>query len=104
MEQNMVKRLRIYPWLFITVYILIYIFWILTGSGMLDRSGKFIGYDFVCFYTAATKALSGDVSEIYDIYKFREFELQLIGASNYEIFLPWLYPPHFLVIVSPLAY
>lgn len=103
MEQNMEKRLRIYPWLFITVYILVYIFWILTGTGMFDRNGNYIGYDFLCFYTAATKALAGDVSEIYDIYKFKEFELQIIGNVEYDIFLPWLYPPHFLMFISPLA-
>lgn len=102
MEWLTQKRLQIYPWLFIAAYITIYI-WESTGIGMFDRTGKYIGYDFLCFYTASGKVLSGDVSGIYDICKFHEFEQQIVGQVAYNGLLPWFYPPFFLMFISPLA-
>ncbi len=98
MPSPMEKRMLVYPWLTVTAYIISCIYNISNGIGWFIRS------DFICFYAASLKVWAGDILGIYDIYKFNEFEQQLAGQflSNYG-FLPWMYPPVFLIFISPLA-
>lgn len=89
------KRMLVYPWMVVWAYIMMCTYWIATGTGI------FINSDFVCFYSASAKALYGKVSDIYDIPKLLEFERQI--WEQIPGILPWVYPPTFLILISPLA-
>jgi len=51
----------------VLLYIIIYSFWIGTGTGMTDRLGNTIGKDFILFYATSHEILCGNYVGIYDI-------------------------------------
>jgi hypothetical protein len=99
------ERLKVYPRIFIILYILIGAYWFLPGlltQGIhLDPLGKPIGSDFVCFWTASQLALSSQSANLYSPDKFYAAE-QNVAKVFYP--LPWQYPPTFLLMVLPLAF
>jgi len=94
------KRLSLYPRIFVFVYVAMWGFWILTGSGLTDRMGKPIGSDFLAFFTASSVALRGEPAAAYDFGRISEMERSIVKA-DYPA--PWVYPPTYLLIVLPLG-
>jgi hypothetical protein len=92
------KRISGYARIFISAYLLIWGCWILTGSGLLDRTGKPIGADFLVFWSASSMALEGDPASVYDFPKFYKIEQTIANYPN-----PWVYPPTYLLMVLPLS-
>ena len=92
------KRITVYAKIFISAYLLIWGFWIFTGSGLLDRTGKPIGADFLVFWSASSMALTGDPASVYDFLKFYKVEQTIANYPN-----PWVYPPTYLLMVLPLS-
>lgn len=89
------KRMLVYPWMIVWAYFLMCVYLIITETKI------FVESDFVCFYSAAVTALSGNVTDVYDVRMFLKTE-QLIWEKIPGI-LPWVYPPTFLLLIMPLA-
>ena len=94
------KRLSLYPRIFAVVYLAVWGFWILTGTGLSDRMGKPIGSDFLVFFTASSVALQGEPAAAYDFKRFYEAE-RSIAKVDYPN--PWVYPPTYLLVILPLG-
>ena len=92
------KRITVYAGIFISAYLLIWGCWIFTGSGLLDRTGKPIGADFLVFWSASSMARTGDPASVYDFQKFYKVEQTIADYPN-----PWVYPPTYLLMVLPLS-
>ena len=92
------KRITVYARIFISAYLLIWGSWIFTGSGLLDRTGKPIGADFLVFWSASSMARTGDPASVYDFQKFYKVEQNIANYPN-----PWPYPPTYLLMVLPLS-
>ena len=92
------KRIAGYARIFVSAYLLIWGGWIFTGSGLLDRTGKPIGADFLVFWSASSMALAGDPASVYDFPKFYKIEQTIANYPN-----PWVYPPTYLLMVLPLS-
>lgn len=92
------KRIAAYTKIIITAYLLVWGFWIFTGSGLLDRTGKPIGADFLVFWSASSMARTGDPASVYDFPKFYTVEQTIADYPN-----PWVYPPTYLLMVLPLS-
>lgn len=68
----------------------------------IDR--QFVGRDFLYFYAAAKSALAGQAHSLYLQYWNEGITASLIpelGAD--KLSFAWLYPPHYLLILLPLA-
>ena len=70
-------------------------YWITRGGG------QYVASDFVAFYTAGRMALAGDAVQVYDWARHHALAEALIGPFVER--LPWLNPPHFLLVVTPFA-
>jgi len=92
------KRITVYAGIFISAYLLIWGCWIFTGSGLLDRTGKPIGADFLVFWSASSMARTGDPASVYDFQEFYKVERTIADYPN-----PWVYPPTYLLMVLPLS-
>ncbi|MDP2316088.1 MAG: glycosyltransferase family 87 protein [Pseudomonadota bacterium] len=95
------ERLTNYPRIFLALYVTIGGWWLFTGSGLLDRSGKPIGVDFVTFWAASSLALQGEAAGAWNLVRITAVERAVIGAE-----IPpyaFHYPPTFLLFLAPLA-
>lgn len=95
------KRVSRYPWLFAALFYGLWLFWILTGSGMLDRNGKLIGSDFLTMYAGSLFAHTGDPGRAYELAPFHQAQVQVVGTDLQP--LMWRYPPIAFLIVWPLS-
>jgi hypothetical protein len=95
------ERLTNYPRIFLALYVSIGGWWLLSGPGLLDRSGKPVGVDFVTFWAASSLALRGEAEGAWDLARITAVERAVIGAE-----IPpyaFHYPPTFLLFLAPLA-
>lgn len=95
-------RARAYATIFASVAAVIIIAAvILSDSGILPN-GQPLGTDFVCFWTASRLALAGHAAEVFDQTRFWAFQRELFHEGDGG-FWPFLYPPTYLVLITPLA-
>jgi alpha-1,2-mannosyltransferase len=59
--------------------------------------------DFGVFWTASHVMLHGTATQVYNITSFSAAQRALFGSFSKDTFLPWLYPPTFLLFVMPLS-
>ncbi|MBL6953751.1 MAG: DUF2029 domain-containing protein [Alphaproteobacteria bacterium] len=59
------------------------------------------GADFIIYYGASLLALAGEAAAIFDWPSLRAAQAGVIGAPVH--YLPWLYPPPLMLVVTPLA-
>ncbi len=59
--------------------------------------------DFTVFWSASHVMLHGTAAQVYNFTSFSATERALFGGAPKGTFLPWLYPPTFLVFVTPFA-
>lgn len=95
------SRLRVYPRIFLAVFVLMAAGWVLMSTDMVDPKGKPLGADFITFWGASWLALSGHAADAYDIGRIFAAEQVAVPAST-SVFL-WHYPPMFHLVVLPLA-
>src|ERR1700680_2664029 len=68
--------------------------------------GREFGQDWMGFYTAAGGYFDGDMGLVLDGERLTEtINQRYIGSflSSPLIFHPWLYPPHFLLLLLPFG-
>lgn len=94
------ERLSTYPKILLFLYLIIYGFFIVSGSGYTDRMGKPIGGDFSAFWATSWMVLSEEPANVYDNDKMFAVEKSIAGV-DYRNPIP--YPPTFFFIVAPLA-
>jgi hypothetical protein len=95
------RRIERYPKLILAIFAIAAIAWLVTGDGLRDPSGKPVGSDFIAFFTASEMALAGDAARVYDGAAVHAAERAAFGEAIE--FVPWLYPPVFLLLVLPLG-
>lgn len=94
------ERLTVYPRIFVAVYLIIYAYWIFSGSGIIDRNNNPIGGDFIGFWAASKIILSGNPSDVYNHEKLFTTEQKITGVPY---LIPIFYPPSYLLLIAPLA-
>jgi hypothetical protein len=67
-----------------------------TGEGFVA------GHDFVAFYTASLAVFDGNAALVYDEAFMKPAQHDLVGDSTVG-YLAFMYPPTYLLLVSPLA-
>lgn len=82
------------------LFLIIWGFWVLTGTGLVDRSGIQIGGDFSHYWVAASMARTGEASAVYDVSRFKAAQET---AFNVKSTLFWFYPPTFLMMMTPFS-
>ena len=99
------ERVRRYP---ATIAVVFFGVWLFSFIGMrqdpiMDRWGKFLGSDFMAFYTGARFWLDGSLAQLYDFDAQRSFQLaQLTDATTNEL-APFINPPFAVLIYAPFA-
>ncbi|THD04791.1 hypothetical protein B1810_04325 [Panacagrimonas perspica] len=95
------ERLRVYPWLFISVYVVLGAAWIALSHDGVDIKGKPLGYDFIAFWAASRVALEQSALAAYDLATIVQAEREVFpGILTAH---PWHYPPTFYLLVLPLS-
>lgn len=95
------ERLTNYPRIFLALYVSIGGWWVLSGPGLLDRSGKPVGVDFVTFYAVSRLALEGRAASVWGIEPITAVERAVIGSDIPSYVFH--YPPTFVLALTPLA-
>jgi len=97
------ERLVLYSCTMCLLYVILLAAWAST----FDRAGAVHvakpGADFSVFWAASHVMLHGAPWQVYDHLAFARVEQTLFSGFPGGDFLPWLYPPTFLLIVTPLA-
>jgi len=86
--------------MFLAFYVIIYGYWILSGTGIIDGQGKPIGSDFLGYWTASKIILAGNPSDVYDHIKLFSMEESISGI---RYLVPVNYPPTYFLMVAPLS-
>jgi arabinofuranan 3-O-arabinosyltransferase len=73
-----------------------------TGEWLADAQGRYLGLDFISFYTASVQLRDGAADVAYDWTRFEALERSLFGdlSGTYG----WHYAPTLLVAIAPLAF
>jgi tetratricopeptide (TPR) repeat protein len=71
-------------------------------NGVLWGYGLPIGHDFHIFYTAARAAADGRLAEVFVPEQLWALAHEYLGV-NFATNGLWLYPPHWLLLIAPLA-
>lgn len=95
------ERLRVYPWLFLLVWLGIGIWWVMQFPDGRAAGGEPWGADFIAFWAAGHLALSGDAAAAWQ--PARLFAAQLLAIPASTSHYGWFYPPTALLLVAPLA-
>ncbi len=95
------ERARTYTLILLSFYAIAALGWIALSGGLIDPNGKPLGTDFSSFYAAGSLALDGRAGDVYDMAAHYARERQIFGAAT--PYYGWLYPPLFLLVMTPLA-
>jgi len=81
--------------------------WTHTGPTLVTNGGGtgdgFVaGHDFVAFYSASRAVVEGNAALVYDDNFMKAAQHNLVGNASVG-FLAFMYPPTYLLLVSPLA-
>lgn len=99
------KRLTTYPRLIIAVYVIVILIALVLSPNLIDPTGKPIGTDFLGFWAAGRMALEGHATEAYDANLHAASEQHALPwkPGQQAPFVPYLYPPTFLMAAAALA-
>ncbi|GAC1622795.1 MAG: glycosyltransferase family 87 protein [Nevskia sp.] len=95
------ERLRVYPIIFLVLYLVLGAAWVLKSRHGIDINGKPLGYDFIAFWSASKLVLAGHAADAYDVQALGAAELAAMPGIKSPN--PWQYPPTFLLLVAPLS-
>ncbi|SDI09732.1 glycosyltransferase family 87 protein [Paraburkholderia phenazinium] len=95
-------RLVVYSGFALLVEAAILVLWAWSSKGFTDGSYR-PGTDYSVFWVASHLMLHGVPAQAYDYAAFGKLEQLLLPSYQHGGFLPWLYPPMFLLLVTPFA-
>ncbi|WP_321802310.1 glycosyltransferase family 87 protein [Burkholderia sp. BCC1988] len=97
------RRVVVYSVLMLVLDALFIAIWttvVRHGSGSI---GARPGADFSVFWSASYVMLHGSPAQAYDFSTFSRLTTGLFTHLRRDVFAPWLYPPTYLLLVTPLA-
>ncbi|MEX4005357.1 glycosyltransferase family 87 protein [Paraburkholderia sp. EG285A] len=97
------ERLILYSTLMIFLGAVVLVLWAVATHGFSNRNVGLPGADFAAFWSASHAVLHGQAAMVFDYGAFSRIEAAATGGQLDYKFLPWLYPPTFLLFVTPLA-
>ncbi|CAE6830472.1 hypothetical protein R69927_07539 [Paraburkholderia domus] len=97
------ERVLLYSCVMLVLNAIVLAAWGWTSRGFMATDVTRPGVDFSVFWTASHMMLNGSPAAVYDYPTFARAESALFGAYVSHGFLPWLYPPTLLLLVTPLA-
>ncbi len=98
-----VSRLVFSSWTIVAVYVAFLGAWAWVGHGFASDSAGRPGIDFSIFWAASHLSLNGSALQVYDHRTFIETQLALFGNFADSYALPWVYPPAFLLLMTPAS-
>lgn len=97
------RRIVLYSSVTLALYGLFFVAW----TGINRRFPEFDvvrpGPDFAVFWSASYLALHGSPWQAYDLHLLADLVLTRLSDFQRENFIAWLYPPTYLLMVTPLA-
>ncbi|MFM0250564.1 glycosyltransferase family 87 protein [Paraburkholderia sediminicola] len=96
------ERVVVYSAAMLVLYAGFLTIWAWASDGFTAGDVTRPGTDFSVFWSASYAMLHGPVWKIYHYAYFEKIEETLFQVPH-NSFLPWLYPPTFLVLVKPFA-
>jgi alpha-1,2-mannosyltransferase len=97
------ERLILYCLPSLAFYGTVLVLWAKASNGFTLANISHPGNDLAVFWTASHMVLHDHAWRVYDFNAFSSLESTLFSFIGRYEFLPWLYPPTFLVAVAPLA-
>src|SRR5271156_3835131 len=95
-------RVRVYPRLLCACYLAVFVCWLVLRPGGVLATLYPVGGDFPPFWAASSLAIGGHPAAVYDNAKLDATEKAVLGDKD-PGYLPFPYPPTYLVIALPLA-
>lgn len=102
-SSKVVKCISIFSLFVFIVYLLLFVFNLISEAHGTNSISSPYGVDFGVYYTAGKMVLSGDASQIYSVSTHHVL-LESILNRDLPFYLPWLYPPMFLLIIVPFSF
>ncbi|CAB3746460.1 hypothetical protein B7G54_37660 [Burkholderia puraquae] len=96
-------RLALYSAVMLTIGVLFMSILVRVGAHSTDPGMFRPGSGFMVFWSASHLMLHGSPWQIYDVPTFSRALADLFPTAARYAFLPWLYPPAYLLAVAPLA-
>ncbi|WP_230417541.1 glycosyltransferase family 87 protein [Paraburkholderia polaris] len=96
------ERVVVYSAAMLVLYVLFLAIWARASNGFTAMDFSRPGIDFSVFWSASYAMQHGPAWQVYDYTYFEKIETALFQFPHGS-FLPWLYPPTFLVLVKPLV-
>ena len=99
------NRVQTYPRFIVAIYVIVILTAVVLSPNLIDPTGKPIGTDFLGFWAAGRMALDGHATEAYDANLHAAAEQRALPwkPGQQAPFLPYLYPPTFLMAAAVLA-
>jgi len=97
------SRVRLYSIAMLVLYAIFIAVWALHSNGFTSTAVMRPASDFSVFWAASHVMLNGESWQAYDYATFSAIERTLFNNRPEFTLLPWLYPPTFLLVVSPLS-
>jgi alpha-1,2-mannosyltransferase len=97
------ERFVVYSVAMCMLYVIFLGMWARVTHGFTATETTRPAGDFAVFWSASHVMLHGSAAQVYNFTSFAAAEKALSGSFLKDSFLPWLYPPTFLVLVTPLA-
>lgn len=85
------------------LYVVFLGLWARVTHGFLAAGTARPAGDFAVFWSASHVMLHGTAAQVYNFTSFSAAEAALFGSFGKDSFLPWLYPPTFLLLITPIA-
>jgi hypothetical protein len=95
------ERLRGYSLILLGVSAAGFLIWIAVSHGLIDRTGKPLGTDFMSFYAAGKQALNGHAVAAWSPQAHHIAENAVFGRDLGD--WAFFYPPAYLLVCIPLA-
>lgn len=96
------ERLRVYPVLFLVLWLVGAAGMVALSHGILDPWGRPLGSDFMGFWATSSLLLSGNPLQAYDEAALRAAQQAAAGLAEVPHYT-MLYPPTGLLLILPLA-
>jgi len=97
------RRLVVYSVLMLVLDALFITIWTAVVRHGPGSVGARPGADFSVFWSASYVMLHGSPAQAYDFSAFSRLLTGLFTHLRRDVFAPWLYPPTYLLLVTPLA-
>lgn len=96
------ERVAVYSGAMLILYAVFFALWAQVSDGFTAGDLPKPGVDFSVFWSASHAMLHGPAWQVYDYTHFEKIQKTLFQYPRGG-FLPWLYPPTFLLLVRPFA-